>query len=179
MGENFPLGGRTISEFVTLFWILLAGSAVGFFFDIYRSFRRWNKWGSLMTFIGDISFSLAALVLLFYFFHKANDLAFRFYMLWGSLLGLFIYLRSMSFVVLKILFRLYKLINLLIEKLLYLLRLPYQGFSLLMRPLYAILRWVGLLLYRMSEVLLSPPLCRAKDALLKGLKRLFPPRGNV
>ena len=132
-----------------------------------------------MTFVGDIFFSLAALVLLFYFFDKANELAFRFYMLWGSLLGLFIYLRFISIIVLEILFKFYKLIHLAIEGLVYLVRLPYRGLTLLMRPLYASLRWVGLLLYRMSEGLLSPPLCRVKDGIIKGLKRLFPPRRNV
>ncbi|MFZ3100926.1 MAG: spore cortex biosynthesis protein YabQ [Desulfitobacteriaceae bacterium] len=179
MGQNFPLGGRTISEFVTLFWIVLAGSTVGFFFDVYRSFRRWNKWGSRRTFVGDIFFSLAALVLLFCFFDKANVLAFRFYMLWGSLLGLFIYLRFISIIVLEILFKFYELIHSVIEGLFYLLRLPYRGLILLMHPLYVILRWAGLLLYRMSEGLLSPQLCRVKEGVIKGLKRFFPPRRNV
>ncbi|MHB8126030.1 MAG: spore cortex biosynthesis protein YabQ [Desulfitobacteriaceae bacterium] len=159
-----------------LFWIVMAGSAVGFIFDVYRSFRRWNKWGSLMTFIGDIFFSLVTLILLFYFFNKANELAFRFYMLWGSLLGLFIYLRFISVVVLRVLFKFYKLVHSVMEGLVLLLRLPYRGLILGMRPFYAILRWAGLLLYRMSEVLFSPPLCRARSGIRKGLKRLFSPR---
>ena len=158
---------------------MLAGSAVGFFFDVYRSFRRWNKWGSLMTFVGDICFSLAALVLLFCFFDKANELSFRFYMLWGSLLGLFIYLHFISIFVQEILFKFFKLIHSVIFGLVYLLRLPYRGLILLMRPLYAILRWAGLLLYRMSEGLLSPLLYLAKDGIIKGLRRILPPRRNV
>ncbi len=158
---------------------MLAGSVVGFFFDVYRSFRHWNKWSSSMTFIGDIFFSLLALVLLFYFFVKANDLAFRFYMLWGSLLGLFIYMRLISFIVLRILFKFYQFVHSVMEGVLLLLRIPYRGLILGMRPLYAILRWAGLLLYRIIEVLLSPLLCRAKNAVIKGWERLFPPRSNV
>lgn len=166
---------RTISEFVTLFWVVLAGSAVGFFFDVYRSFRRWNKWGYILTFLGDVFFSLGALVLLIYFFNKANELAFRFYMLWGSLLGLLIYLRLLSFVVMRILFKFYKFMHSVLKGLEYLLNLPHRALILVMRPPYAILRWAGLLLYRLSEVLLSSSIYRARDGLIKGWGKFFPP----
>jgi Spore cortex protein YabQ (Spore_YabQ). len=154
---------------------MLAGSAVGIFFDIYRSLHSWNKPGSLMTFIGDIFFSLGALILLLYFFNKANDLAFRFYMLWGSLLGLFLYLRLLSSFTLKILFKVHKLLHLLTRGLISLFRIPYRGLILAMHPFYAVLRWLGLLLYRIGEALLGPPLCQVKKNIIEIYKRLFPP----
>ena len=154
---------------------MLAGSAVGFFFDIYRSFRSWNKPGSLMTFVGDIFFSLGALILLLYFFNKANDLAFRFYMLWGSLLGLFIYLRLLSSIILKILFKFHKLLRLLARGLISIFRIPCRGLILAIHPFYAVLRWLGLLQYRIGEALLGPPLLRVKKKVIKIYKRLFPP----
>jgi spore cortex biosynthesis protein YabQ len=154
---------------------MLAGSAVGLFFDIYRSFRSWNKLGPAMTFIGDIFFSLGAFILLLYFFNKANALAFRFYMLWGSLLGLFIYLRLLSSFTLKILFQFYNLLRLLTRSLIRTFLIPYRGLTLVMYPFYAILRWLGLLLYRIAEALLSPPLCRVKNKMNEIYNRLFPP----
>ena len=129
--------------------------------------------------MGDVFFSLGALVLLIYFFDKANELAFRFYMLWGSVLGLLIYLRLLSLAVMRILFKFYKLVHFVLKGIEYLLNLPYRGLILVMRPPYAILRWAGLLFYRLSEVLLSSSFCRARDGIMKGWKRLFPPRGNV
>lgn len=153
---------------------MLAGGAVGLLFDIYRSFRSWNKPGSLMTFIGDIFFSLGALILLLYFLNKANDLAFRFYILWGSLLGLFIYLRLLSPVILKILFKLHKLLRLLAKGLINILRIPWRGLILVVHPFYEVLRWAGLLLYRMGEALIIPPLIRANKNIIKILKRIFP-----
>jgi spore cortex biosynthesis protein YabQ len=153
---------------------MLAGSAVGFLFDIYRSFRSWNKPGFLMTFIGDIFFSLGALILLLYFLIKANDLAFRFYILWGSLLGLFIYLRLLSPIILKILYKLHKLLRLLAKGLFNILRIPWRGLILAMYPFYAVLSWAGLLLYRMGEALIIPLLLQLNKKIIKILKRVFP-----
>lgn len=127
-----------------------------------------------MTFIGDIFFSLGALILLLYFLNKANDLAFRFYILWGSLLGLFIYLRLLSPVILKILFKLHKLLRLLAKGLINILRIPWRGLILVVHPFYEVLRWAGLLLYRMGEALIIPPLIRANKNIIKILKRIFP-----
>ncbi|MDD2234334.1 MAG: spore cortex biosynthesis protein YabQ [Desulfitobacteriaceae bacterium] len=153
---------------------MLAGSAVGFLFDIYRSFRSWNKPSFLMTFIGDIFFSLGALILLWYFLDKANDLALRFYILWGSLLGLFIYLRLLSPLILKILYKIHKLLHLLTRGLIYILRIPCRGLILVMHPFYAVLGWIGLLLYRMGEALILPPLLQLNKKIIIILKRIFP-----
>jgi spore cortex biosynthesis protein YabQ len=154
---------------------MLAGISVGFFFDIYRSFRSWNKLGSLMTFIGDIFFSLGALILLMHFFIKANALAFRFYMLWGSLLGLFIYSRLLSSFIMKIFFKFHELFHLLARGLISIFRIPCRGLILTMNPFYAILRWLGLLLYRIGEALLGPQLYRVKKNVIEIYKRFFPP----
>lgn len=153
---------------------MLAGSAVGFLFDIYRSFRSGHKIGFLVTFIGDIFFSLGSLILLIYFFNKANALAFRFYILWGSLLGLFIYLRVLSSFTLRILFWFHKLLRLLMRGLLCIFYIPYRGLILLMYPLYAFLRWLGLLLFRIGEALLGPSFCWLKNNMIEIYKRLFP-----
>jgi spore cortex biosynthesis protein YabQ len=153
---------------------MLAGSAVGFLFDIYRSFRRGHKIGFLITFIGDIFFSLGALILLIYFLNKANALAFRFYVLWGSLLGLFIYLRLLSSFTLRILFWFHRLLRLLIKCLLFILYIPYRGLLLLTYPFYAFLHWLGLLLFRIGETLLGPSFCRFKNNIIEMYKRFFP-----
>ncbi len=138
-----------------------------------------------MTFFGDLIFSLGALALAGYLFWRANALEFRFYIVWGSLLGLFVYLKVFSRLITRILFKLLSLLEKTVALFVRSLKVPYRGLVLLMGPPYAILRWMSLLLYRIAEVLVADPLSRAryKTARLKfKLARIwnyfFPPRTN-
>lgn len=169
-------GGRTISEFVTLFWIIVAGSIVGFVFDGYRSFRRWQGWGRVMTFVGDILFSLVALWILFNFLLKANALAFRFYIIWGCLLGLFLYLKLLSRFVLRFFFQLFIFISYCGNLIHRGLKIISKGLVILMSPPYALLRWLSLLLYRIGQNILLEPLLRLKKGYHFWWIRMFPPR---
>jgi len=168
-------GGRTISEFVTLFWVILAGATVGLVFDLYRSFRRWQGWGGVSTFLGDVLFSLVALFILFRFFERANALAFRFYIIWGSFLGLVIYLRLVSRFVVRFFFGIFKFMTYLAKLIHRGLMIPIRGLALIMRPPYAVLHWLSLLLYRISEYILLEPLMHLKSQCKAWWVRLFPP----
>jgi hypothetical protein len=161
-----------------LIWVLLAGAAVGLIFDFYRSLRKWMGWGRFATYSGDILFSLAVLALLFRFFLRANALDLRFYIIWGSVLGLFIYNRIFSRLALWLFFKFF----LLIEKILWLIRegvkIPVKGLVLLMRPPYAILRWFSFLVFRIVENFFAEPLITTRKKILNFWNRLFPPRTN-
>jgi spore cortex biosynthesis protein YabQ len=156
--------------------VLLAGIAVGFIFDFYRSLRRWMGWGKIATTLGDILFTGVALILLFRFFLKANALDLRFYILWGSVLGLFLYTRMLSRVALWFFFKLFRLIEKLIWIILEGLKIPVKGVILLMRPPYAFLCWFSLLVYRIVEVFLAEPIRELRKKVFRMWDRIFPPR---
>lgn len=151
---------------------------MGLVFDFYRSFRRWKNWGNVLTFIGDVLFSLIAMVILFYYFERANALDFRFYIIWGSLLGLGIYLRLFSRVVLGAFFGFYRFISFLITLIQRGIQIPIRGLVLIMRPPYAVLQWLSILLYRIGEVILLRRIVNLKIRLREWWKGLLPPNTN-
>jgi spore cortex biosynthesis protein YabQ len=163
---------------VTFFWVIVAGAAVGLVFDFYRSFRRWQGWGQVLTFIGDVLFSLVALFILFRFFEMANALAFRFYIIWGSLLGLILYLRLLSRFFVRFYFGLYRVLNFLAGLIHRGIKIPIRGFVLIMRPPYAILKWFSMLLYRIGELFLLELIMHIKKRLKGWWTSLMPPRTN-
>ena len=158
--------------------MVAAGAAVGFVFDFYRSLRKWLGWGKVLTMAGDLIFSAVALFLLFKFFLKANHLDFRFYIVWGSVLGLFLYTRIFSRIILWIFFKTYHFLEQCLGLILWLLKIPLKVLVILMRPPYTILRWFSLLVFRIAEAFLGEPVVKTRMKVLGFWDRLFPPRTN-
>ena len=131
-----------------------------------------------MTFAGDIVFSLVALIILFWFFERANALAFRSYIMWGSLLGLILYLRLLS----RFSVRFYSLIFRTMTHLATLIhrgiKIPIRGLVLIMRPFYIMLRWLSLLLYRIGEVIFLKTAINTKRRIKGWWNGLLPPKTN-
>jgi len=163
---------------VTFFWVIVAGAAVGLVFDFYRTFRHWQDLGRALTFVGDVLFSLVALLILFRFFERANALAFRFYIIWGSLLGLVLYLKLLSRFSVRCFFGFYRVIKYLADLIHMGLQIPVRGLILIMRPPYAILLWFSLLLYRIGELILLAPISRINRRVKEWWNRLGPPKIN-
>ena len=163
---------------MTFFWVILAGASVGLAFDFYRSFRRWQGWGQLSTFMGDVLFSIVALFILFHFFERANALAFRFYIIWGSLMGLVLYLRLLSRFFVRFYFGFYRVMSYLAVLIHRGIKIPIRGLVLIMRPPYAILKWFSILLYRIGGLFLLELITRIKKRLKGWWNRLMPPRSN-
>nr|WP_282433785.1 spore cortex biosynthesis protein YabQ [Desulfosporosinus sp. I2] len=157
---------------------MVAGASVGVVFDFYRTFRRWQGWGRVITFIGDLFFSLVALYILFRFFEKANALAFRAYIMWGSLLGLVIYLRLLSRFSVRCFFGIYRILAYLTRLIHRGIKIPIRALVLIMRPPYAILRWFSVLLFRIGEVILIEPCLSVKKRIKAWVKGLIPPKTN-
>lgn len=154
----------------------MAGVAVGILFDFYRSLRHWLKWGRISTWAGDLLFSLVALFILFRFFLRANALDFRIYILWGSVLGLFLYLRFLSKLVIKIYFSLFRMISYFFWLLKEGLKIPVRGVFVLMRPPYALLRWFSFLIYRILESFLAQPSQQIYSKVVRYWEQIFSPR---
>ena len=151
---------------------------MGLVFDLYRSFRSWQDWGRILTFIGDVFFSLVAMIILFYFFERANALDFRFYIIWGSLMGLGLYLKVLSRLTLRIFFGFYRFISFIGGLIHRGIKIPIRGLVLIMRPPYAMLYWFGLLLYRITQVVFLERIMRIKRRLKEWWKGLLPPKTN-
>lgn len=154
----------------------MAGATVGLVFDFYRSFRHWQGWGRVSTFVGDVLFSLVALYILFRFFEKANALALRFYIIWGSLLGLVLYLRILSRFSVRCFFRLYRIMVSLANLIHRGVKIPTRGLVLVMRLPYAILLWFSLLLYRIGEFILFEPISRMNRRMRQWWNHHIPPK---
>lgn len=151
---------------------------MGMVFDFYRTFRRWQGWGRAVTFIGDLVFSLVALTMLFWFFERANALAFRFYVMWGSLLGLVVYLKLLSRFLVRFYFRIFRTITYLATLIHKGIKIPIRGLVLIMRPPYIMLRWLSLLLYRIGEVTLFETIMSMKRRVKVWWNELLPPKRN-
>lgn len=163
------------TELRALIWVVLAGMAVGLTFDVYRAVRRHMRWGTIMTWIGDILFSLFALALLIFFFLKANALDFRFYIFWGSLLGLFLYLGVFSKIVIKTLLQLFRFLSRIWHGLIQILGIPVKFLAWIMHFPYGILRWGSMLLYRMGEAFWGDGVRKAMRGVRVWWAKLFPP----
>nr|WP_085938768.1 spore cortex biosynthesis protein YabQ [Desulfosporosinus youngiae] len=157
---------------------MTGGAAVGLVFDFYRSFRKWLNWGRILTFGGDVLFSLVAMGILFCFFERANALDFRFYIIWGSLLGLALYLRLLSRFSLRCFNGFYRLISFLANLIHRAIMIPVRALVLIMRPPYAMLRWLSMLLYRIGEIILVERIMRINRRLREWWKGFLPPRIN-
>jgi len=170
-------GRRTgITELETLFWVALSGLLVGVLFDFYRSLRRGLHLGPRFTALGDILFSVVALLILFYLFNKANFLALRAYLFWGSLLGLFIYLRFFSRLTRSLFHYLFSVAEKAAGLIRLALEIPWGLIVIIMRPPYAVLRWLSLLLYRIGQALVPALAHQSKNRIHKAWSHRFPPR---
>jgi spore cortex biosynthesis protein YabQ len=158
---------------MTFFWVILAGAAIGAVFDVYRVFRSWRRWGRFRTFAGDMVFSAAALYILFNFLMKANFLAFRFYNIWGSLLGLVLYLKFFSRILVRIYLKILDGFTYLTILLLSWIKIPIRGIILVMLPLYKLIQWFSLLLFRILERLLFDLMITLVQKLKRLLKQLM------
>lgn len=148
---------------------------MGFCFDFYRILRWQMRFNTILTFIGDLIFSLTALGLIYFFAQKANYLELRFYLFLGSLLGLLLYFAILSRIVIKIL---KSLVNIfcMIKKAItvaisFLLKSIYTFVAGIMSIPYHILRWFALLTYRIGETLGKDSVTRVQSKLFRMIKR--------
>ncbi len=135
--------------------IMIGGMVVGLFFDFYRILRWRLGFNRILTFIGDIGFSLIALAIIFFFAQTANFLEFRFYLFIGSLLGLFVYLKLISPLSKKLFNLIFNIIagvkNAIIYTITFIIKTIVRVIILLMSVPYGILQWFSVLLFRMGE----------------------------
>ncbi|MDR2736114.1 MAG: spore cortex biosynthesis protein YabQ [Gracilibacteraceae bacterium] len=137
--------------------LLLSGAFSGLLFDFYRMMRRGSRWRRTATFIGDVLFSMVVLGILVFVFRKANYLELRFYLFLASLTGLALYLAMLSRSAKRFFAGFFGLSQQVGGTLSYQVRGWFGVVNRLCRALlaipYGILRWMGLLIYRILEAI--------------------------
>lgn len=116
--------------------------------------------------------------ILFRFFERANALDFRFYIIWGSLLGLMLYLRLLSRFSVRCYFGFFRVMNYVFGLIRRGVKIPIRGVVLIMRLPYAILRWFSMLVYRIGEFFLLQPMMHIPKIFKRWWNRLMPQKIN-
>ncbi len=94
-----------------IFYSILAGILTGFLFDIYRIIRGFENPDVIITFIEDILFWLFAGILVFIFLLYTSYLYMGGYLYLYIAMGLYIYLKFASKYLLKIQYKLIKIVS--------------------------------------------------------------------
>ncbi len=125
----------------------------------------------VLTFMGDLFFSIIALLVIYYFAQMANYLELRFYMFLGSLLGLLFYLRFQSnsskrlfdFILRTVLYFKTILVILIMNTVKAIIRI----LTLFMSIPYGLLNWFALLLFRFGQALGKESVTKVKGRITK------------
>ncbi len=129
----------------------------------------------ILTFLGDLFFSAASLLIIYYFAQKANYLQWRLYLFGGNLLGLIIYLYFFSSYITKIFNGLLELIvglwNLMIKAVTAFGYGVTNILTLMMAVPYGILRWSGLLFFRIGEAIAKESATKVRARITKNPKQ--------
>lgn len=151
--------------------LLLSGVFVGFCFDFYRIIRWHFGINKILTFIGDLLFSLIALLVVFHFAQKANYLELRFYLFGGTLIGLLLYLRLFSPASKRLFKGLLRFLtgfkNLVIGIIATFFKGIIRVLTTLMSIPYGILRWFSILLFRFGEAIGKESVTKVKGKITK------------
>jgi spore cortex biosynthesis protein YabQ len=148
---------------------------VGLCFDFYRLVRWRLRLSKVLTFITDLLFSFASLLVIFYFAQKANFLELRFYLFGGCFLGLILYLRFISPASQSV-------FNIILSLIAGFKKIVYRGIrsffhacftilALFMSIPYGILRWFSLLIFRVGEALGKESATKVKTRITKFPRR--------
>lgn len=79
----------------------IAGIIIGIMFDIYRILRGFNHPNKFITAISDLLFWVLAAIVIFIFFSLTNNGELRYYTFMGIIIGLFLYFKLFSRVIIK------------------------------------------------------------------------------
>lgn len=95
---------------------IINGILVGFLFDIFRVLRKSFKTSDIITYIEDILFWIVAGVLTLYFIFNYNNGEIRFFIFLGIILGISIYILTISKYFMKITVGIISIIKQIVKK---------------------------------------------------------------
>lgn len=113
----------------------LTGIAIGLLFDFFRILRRSFKTPNALIYIEDILFWILAGVLILYNIWYFNDGEIRVYMFLGIIIGVLIYMSTLSNILVKIFSKI-------LQTIIKVLELPFKTIIAIFRKIYTVIESV-------------------------------------
>ena len=117
--------------FLTLFY---DGLIIGLLFDMYRVFRLYYKPNKIITFIQDLLFWIVIVAVTFYFLLKSNSGELRGYNFVGLILGVVLYMYTLSKLLYPLFVKTFKLIIEMFKKVFKILFTPFNLLKVILKP---------------------------------------------
>ncbi len=134
-------------QFFLFLFSFLLGIFIAFFYDIFRAFRRIFIHSHRLIALEDFFFWICCSFFIFFLLYYYNDGNIRSYTILGIFLGIFFYLSLCTSCIMAILLFFFRIFLAVIEKLLFLLRLPVKFFlKVLLNPLKKKLQTIKIIL---------------------------------
>lgn len=117
----------------------LTGVIIGVLFDFFRILRKSFKTTDLITCIEDIIFWILAGILILYNIWYFNNGEIRAFIILGIVLGIIIYILTLSNIIVKIFYIIVNFLKMLIMKLFKILELPFKPIVLIYKKICVII----------------------------------------
>ena len=118
----------------------LTGVIIGVLFDFFRILRKSFKTTDLITCIEDIIFWILAGILILYNIWYFNNGEIRAFIILGIVLGIIIYILTLSNIIVKIFYIIVNFLKMLIMKLFKILELPFKPIVLIYKKICVIIK---------------------------------------
>lgn len=117
----------------------LTGILIGFLFDLFRSLRKSFKTIDIITYIEDVLFWILTGIIILYNIWYFNNGEIRAFIILGIIMGIIIYMLTLSNIILKIFYMIIKFIKKIIIKLFLILKTTYKPIVLIYKKIYDII----------------------------------------
>lgn len=114
----------TITQLYTLFIFTISGIIIGLFFDIFRIFRRSFKTSDLVTYLQDTIFWICTGIFILFILFEFNNGQIRSYTIIGLVVGIIVYMFTISKYFIKINVKIITFFKNVISKILFIVLFP-------------------------------------------------------
>ncbi|WP_353094413.1 spore cortex biosynthesis protein YabQ [Tissierella praeacuta] len=113
-------------ELHIFFTAVYGGLIAGFIYDIYKTIRYFSRPSKIITYIEDLLFWTIIASVFFYILIKINWGEIRGYIIFGFIIGVFIYAKIFSKFVYQICIKVGRIVNEFVKKIIYLILYPFK-----------------------------------------------------
>ena len=117
----------------------LTGVIIGLLFDFFRVLRKSFKTSDIITYIEDILFWILTGILILFSIWYFNNGEIRLFMFFGIIIGVMIYMLTLSSIIIKIIYLILDILKKVMNKLLKVLELPLKAIMSIFRKIYTVI----------------------------------------
>lgn len=118
------------------FIFIVNGIIIGLLFDFFRILRRSFKTNNIITYIEDILFWILTGIILLYSIFIFNNGEIRLYLFLGVMLGIIVYMLTISTFIININVKIIKFLKNIIYKIIHIISTPFKFFYNMMRKIF-------------------------------------------